>query len=320
MASIRPFLRWAGGKRWLANGLSPILAERLKYGGTYFEPFLGSGAMFFALQPDRAILSDLNEDLIATFRMVARYPEVILKRLTAMPSKPNEYERVRSWRPKTDLNRAVRFVYLNRNCYGGLYRENKHGVFNVPYGGGERNHSFICANGIIPMASMALNKPGVIFQACDFGEMLSRAKNGDVVYCDPTYRDVTRQQFDRYGKNIFHWEDQERLARLAARACDKGAVVVLSNTTCNGIRDLYRGAGVVEVMRRKGLGPQGNGQKQVEYLLILDPQGMWKRWEEIGALARPELRKRRWRSRRRKGRLSGTRSRFVHECAQSVPM
>ena len=107
------------------------------------------------------------------------------------------------------------------------------------------------------------------------------------MYCDPTYSDVTRSQFDRYGKTIFRWEDQERLARLAATACEKGAVVVLSNTTCNGIRDLYRGAGVVEVTRRKGLGPQGNDNKQVEYLLVLDPDRKWSGWDKIGPVRRP---------------------------------
>lgn len=288
MASAKPFLRWAGGKRWLAKLLSPILASRLGEGGTYFEPFLGSGAMFFAVNPEKALLSDLNRDLVITFREVARKHETILERLKAMPATRKEYYRVREWRPKNTTDRAVRFIYLNRNCYGGLYRENKLGVFNVPYGGGDRNHRYLCGNGAIPSATAMLSNPRIELRVYDYGKVLSLAGRGDVVYCDPTYREVTRKQFDRYGKVIFDWEDQEKLARYAAEACGRGAVVVLSNATCNGIRDMYREAAVAEVTRRKGLGRRGNGRMQVEYLFILDPSKEWDSWEKVGSLTLPK--------------------------------
>ncbi|HEV8714051.1 MAG TPA: DNA adenine methylase [Candidatus Binatia bacterium] len=202
MASTEPFLRWAGGKRWLAKALGPILSTRV-VGGTYFEPFLGSGAMFFALQPRKAILSDLNKELMTTFKEVTQHPEILAERLSALPTTRRRYEDIRKWRPRSAQDRAVRFIYLNRNCYGGLYRENRQGMFNVPFGGGERNHRRICRDGTLLHASMLLNRPDIEIFSCDFEQTMARAGDGDVVYCDPTYRQVTRQHFDRYGKIIF---------------------------------------------------------------------------------------------------------------------
>lgn len=289
MAIAKPFLRWAGGKRWLASVLAPIFSTRLRDGGKYFEPFLGSGAMFFAFGPKSALLSDLNQELISTFREVSRVPESLLERLSTMPATRMDYYRIRGLQPDTSFDRAVRFIYLNRNCYGGLYRENMQGVFNVPYGGGERNHMYLCGNGAMPLAASLLNRPGVKLRVSDFQKVLSFARRGDVVYCDPTYREVTRKQFDRYGKVIFNWIDQERLARSATEAYQRGAVVVLSNATSNGVRTLYREAAVAKVTRRKGLGTLGNAKKQVEYLFILDPTKNWDSWKNIGSLILPKL-------------------------------
>jgi DNA adenine methylase len=220
------------------------------------------------------LLSDINSELIATFEQVARHPRPIISRLSRMSATRGEYQRVRRWEPESPLELAVRFIYLNRNCYGGLYRENRDGRFNVPYGGGERNHKRLCDNGAVLEASRLLNRPGVELRLCDFEEALSLARAGDVVYCDPTYREVTRKQFDRYGKTVFQWKDQQRLARLAGAAFQRGVTIILSNATCDGIRELYRRAGVVELKRRKGLGPNGNHHGQREYLFIMDPSGL----------------------------------------------
>jgi DNA adenine methylase len=243
--------------------------------------------MFFAIQPEKAVLSDLNGDLITTFKEVAQHPRPIITRLSRMPATKKEYERVRRLRAMSQLETAVRFIYLNRNCYGGLYRENQQGIFNVPYGGEERNHRRICGNGSILRAAFLLNQPKVELCVCDFEENLKRAGRGDVVFCDPTYREVTRTQFDRYGKIIFRWEDQERLARLAAEAYRRGAIVILCNATCNEIRELYPRACVIEVKRRKGLGPMASHQGQLEYVFVLDPLKEWAIWAQVGSIEKP---------------------------------
>lgn len=283
MASdIKPFLRWAGGKRWLAKSLASILAKRLGNGSRYFEPFLGSGAMFFSIKPQKAILSDLNEQLIVTFAQVATQSHDLIKRLLALPATQSYYDQVRAWSPRTDLNLAARFIYLNRNCYGGLYRENMQGIFNVPYGGRGRNHKRICTDDTILRASSVLNHSGIRITSCDFQVAFRQARNGDVIYCDPTYRPVTRKHFDRYGKIIFDWEDQERLAREALDAYSRGVLVIISNASCNGIKNLYSQAGVIKMVRRKGLGLKKDFHGLVEYLFILDPLHRWEEWHQIG--------------------------------------
>src|SRR5262249_2880081 len=162
------------GKRWLARRLGSIIASRL-HDGTYFEPFLGSGAMFFATQPRSAVLSDTNRELINAFRQVAKYPVQIKRRLARLKTNKKEYQRLRSQDPYTPMGRAVRFIYLNRNCWGGLYRENKNGTFNVPYGGGSRNHKALTRGSALETAAKFLRRKGVRLTVCEFDSILSYA-------------------------------------------------------------------------------------------------------------------------------------------------
>ena len=250
----KPFLRWAGGKRWLAKILRPIVSKRIGDGNIYFEPFLGSGAMFFSLQPNRAYLSDLNADLINTFQQVAENPSEVINHLLCLPATRDRYYQERNKNRRTALNQAVRFIYLNRNCYGGLYRENRKGIFNVPYGGKGRHHKTICIDNTLLNASSTLNQEEVKIVNCDFAVALNKPEEGDVIYCDPTYREVGRNRFDRYGKDIFSWQDQERLASSANNAFERGALVMISNASSNGLKELYPNARVAQMVRPKGLG------------------------------------------------------------------
>ena len=123
---IAPFLRWAGGKRWLAPDLAPLITEILKRtNGTYFEPFLGSGAVFFAVAPRRAELSDINEDLINAYHWVRRNPALIVEIVSSWEVSAETYYQVRSQHNATGVVAAARFVYLNRTCYGGIHRTNR---------------------------------------------------------------------------------------------------------------------------------------------------------------------------------------------------
>src|SRR5262249_24543872 len=134
-----PFLRWAGGKRWLGCILDdPIRKLLAQSKGRYIEPFLGAGAMFFALGPSRSIISDINDELINCFIQVRDAPDYLLSKLSRIPVTAAAYYSVRDSSPKSDRGRAIRFIYLNRTCYGGLHRTNLRGEFNVPYGGGSR--------------------------------------------------------------------------------------------------------------------------------------------------------------------------------------
>lgn len=269
---VFPFLRWAGGKRWLGPLLAEFIAMRLSPTGTYFEPFLGSGAVFFAVQPKRAVLSDLNEDLILTYREVAEQPQKLVRQLRGLPSDPKTYYMIRQSKPRSTIGRATRFIYLNRNCYRGLYRENRKGEFNVPYGGGDRNHLGMCGDDTLSHCSNLLASRTVRLRSGDFEKFIRRAGSGDVVYCDPTYRKVTREHFDRFGKTIFSWKDQRRLAEVCAAAFERGATIIISNACCEELKPLYPAAVVMRAIRNAGISSPGVHVARDEYLLVLDPK------------------------------------------------
>jgi len=277
---IKPFLRWAGGKRWLAKSIAPIMRKRLK--GRYFEPFLGAGAMFFAMSPKQALLSDLNGELINAFQIVAEMPNRLLKEIRKISVTKESYYKIRSSRPRSSLQRAVRFIYLNRTCYGGLYRENRQGEFNTPFGGGSRTPAPLWERNLILEASKLLSNKGVELKVQDFADSMKLAKKGDVVYCDPTYRAVTRNQFDRYGSVIFDWSDQERLAEQARYAVDRGALVVISNTFCDEIKTLYKEAIFVPLRKNKTIGNRPrHSNNNKESLIILDPDHNFQGWNSL---------------------------------------
>ena len=266
----QPFLRWAGGKRWLAKKLIPKVEPYLD--GKFIEPFLGSGAMFFRLAPADALLCDLNEDLINAFRIVAEQPDRLLEAIRRLPVDSETYYQLRSSDVEEQFERAVRFIYLNRTCYGGIYRENKKGVFNTPYGGGSRTPAPLWEKSLLHRCHRLLCRPGVELAVNDFESAIAGAGTGDVVYCDPTYRSTNRTRFDRYGKLLFDWSDQLRLAKTAKEAMSRGALILISNVYCEEIAELYEGFDKVILNRSKSI---GNASKQenpsYEYFIVLNP-------------------------------------------------
>lgn len=280
--SCEPFLRWAGGKRWLAEKCAPLLTDRLEPNGRYIEPFLGSGALYFAVGPTHALLGDSNLDLIETFDVVRNDTNRLSQKLLSLGVSEAEYYRVRAWSPRTTLNRAARFIYLNRTGYGGLHRTNRKGEFNVPYGGGERNAHRIVQTGILRAAADCLRSSELEVYAGDFEVPISNAGEGDIIYCDPTYRALTRTVYDRYGPLIYSWQDQVRLAALIRAAHARGALVLVSSQASAGLSELFPDAGLIELRRTKGLGTTANQVRLTEYIFVLDPAREWSRWAHLG--------------------------------------
>lgn len=281
---VVPFLRWAGGKRWLAPDLAPLIKVVLqRTQGVYFEPFLGSGSIFFAVAPQRAELSDINEDLINTYHWVRRNPVLIANIVASWKVNAETYYKVRSQHDATGAVAAARFVYLNRTCYGGIHRTNRLGHFNTPYGGGSRRPDALWTDGILGHCSEVLAR-NVTLRCHDFELMVDRAKDGDVVFCDPTYSDVTKSQFDRYGATIFSWSDQVRLARSARRAASRGAVVIISNGAFSQIADLYPDAYRVRRTRKKSIGYARVHGTDDEFILVLDPHRRRRIWARLGKI------------------------------------
>lgn len=208
----RPFIKWAGSKRFLLPEIVPLLPKRIN---AYHEPFLGSAALFFLLRPDMAFLSDACSDLIATYTAVASDAEAILSILSEWPADQELYYQLRDGAPSTDrFTEAARFIYLNRNCWNGLYRVSLSGKFNVPYGRPKTSNELDTDN--FRACAQELGRSDIVITSCDFEGNLQAVAPGDLVFLDPPY--VTQHNnngFREYNERLFSWADQIRLATVA---------------------------------------------------------------------------------------------------------
>lgn len=231
---ILPFLKWAGGKRWLSSALSPVIS---KCDGTYFEPFLGSAAVFFHSRPARAVLADVNAELIECYQIIRDDPTAVERDLEKLALKDPavSYYEVRGEKPETASARAARFLYLNRTCWNGLYRVNLRGEFNVPRG---TKTKIILPTDDFTLTSKSLRTAEIIVS--DFESVISRAKRGDIVFADPPYT-VTHNLngFIKYNQKIFSWADQERLATALIEAAGRGATIICTNADHPSVTNLY---------------------------------------------------------------------------------
>lgn len=231
---MEPFLKWAGGKRWLLHsGELPLPAGYARF----YEPFLGSGAAFFSLAPDAAVLSDVNSELINLYRVVRDQPNEFRLRLTdhqARHSKDYFYA-VRASAPDDEIDRAARTLYLNRTCWNGLYRVNTRGDFNVPIG---TKTAVIYVNEDFERYSERLKAAELV--SCDFEATIERAGVGDFVFVDPPYTmKHNLNGFIKYNEELFGWSDQVRLRDSLMRAISRGAHVAITNADHDCIKELY---------------------------------------------------------------------------------
>lgn len=258
-----PFLKWPGGKRWLAGTVAEILGQP---SGAYYEPFLGGGAVFFALRPARAVLSDRNGELIEVYRQIKTNLERVLDAMRGMRPSRAQFARLRAADPQSALERAVRFLYLNRTAFNGMYRVNQRGEFNVPYGC--KPGTTILNRALLRAASNALQSATIL--RSKFEHQIAKAGKGDVVYCDPPYTvKHDNNGFIRYNESIFSWDDQERLAEGCHEAARRGARVVVSNARHEPVRKLYTGFTARIVYRNSMISGTAEGRGAVaEYLLI----------------------------------------------------
>jgi DNA adenine methylase len=263
---VVPFLKWPGGKRWAAAHIAEIIKPRLL--GTYFEPFLGGGAVFFYLGPRRAVLSDVNGDLINTYRAVRDDLIAVLRKLRRFRVSAEEYYRIRELSPADPIACAARFLYLNRTAFGGVYRLNLRGQFNVPFGGGDRTPELLWKSPVLREAATALRKASL--KQSDFEKVMRFSKSGDVVYCDPTYTVAhDNNGFIRYNERNFSWSDQVRLAKASLEASRRGVTVAITNANHASVRHLYPGARFEELPRISRITPKSNLRRGVTELLIL---------------------------------------------------
>lgn len=217
------FLRWAGSKRQLIPILSKYWNDSFD---RYVEPFVGSACLFFSLSPKKALLSDINQELITTYKAITKDVDSVLKELKRLKKSEKDYYYIRSLKPETlePSKRAARFIYLNRYCFNGLYRTNSKGEFNVPYCGDGR--------GVMPPDEMFINASKLLkkaqFFANSYEETLKKVKPGDFVYMDPPYSVNSERIFNKYDKSIFDKSDIIQIRKWMEIFDKKGIRFVVS--------------------------------------------------------------------------------------------
>lgn len=235
---VKPFLKWAGGKTQLLPELRKHIPEQYH---RYIEPMMGAGAMFFDLQPQNAILSDSNEELVNAYIIVRDQAEELINRLKRFKNEEKFYYEIRSQDPigLSPVQRAARLIYLNKTCFNGLYRVNKQGQFNVPFG--HRKNPNICDVDNLHAASKALT--GVKILHGDYLKTLKKyAQPSDFIFLDPPYHPVSDYaDFKRYTKEFFYEEDHISLRDEVDRLVQNGCYVLLTNSNTDFVRKLYDG-------------------------------------------------------------------------------
>lgn len=260
--NVRPLLRWAGSKRSL---LKLLMKRAPPISGRYVEPFAGSAILFFALEPKKAILGDINSDLMRAYDRIRSKPKVVWERLTALDDSSETYYHLRSLKPATlsSIEQAVRFLYLNRFCFNGVYRTNRRGEFNVPRG---------CKTGSFPGLPAFLDCASLLrcseLKTADFGVTLGRVQAGDFVYLDPPYFKRGRSAYGEYGYERFDDSDLDRLVSELRRLDTVGAHFLMSYSATAKPEKKFSCWNVVSLSVRRHVAGFSAGRENVGEILI----------------------------------------------------
>jgi DNA adenine methylase len=263
---LLPILKWPGSKRWFVKYLNEYLPENYN---TYIEPFFGGGSVFFALEPKKAVLSDINKELITTYRLVRDEWASVKEYLQELEMKHDEkmYYQVRSLEPETNFDVAVRMMYLNRTCFNGIYRVNEKGKFNVPIGS---FRNIIKDTDDFEGVSKALKKAKLV--CSDFEKIIDAATKNDLIFADPPYTvSHNFNGFIGYNEKLFSWDDQIRLADSLERAAKRGVNIIATNADHYSVRKLYkeRGFKLKTVSRYSSIAAKKESRNQYKELIIL---------------------------------------------------
>jgi len=263
-----PFLKWAGGKRQLLDQYQPFFPAKIH---RYYEPFLGGGAVFFHLRDrcQQAVISDLNPELINVYCCVRDDVEAVIAILQRHQQRHcrDYYYAVRAnHRMRSPIHRAARLIYLNKTCFNGLYRENSKGQFNTSIG--RYKNPKICDDRALRQASLALQ--AIDLRCCQFSAVLDWAVGDrDFVYFDSPYHPVSAtSSFTGYSRYGFSAEDQQRLQRTFAELASRGVKVMLSNSDCTFICELYQGIHMHKVQAARAINSNGKRRGKIPELVI----------------------------------------------------
>ena len=253
MSKIFPILKWAGGKRQLIPELINFIPNRYN---NYIEPFVGGGALYFHLARKNSIINDSNSEIINLYKEISKNPEMIIKGLKNYKNDEDFYYNIRKSIPNSKLSKAIRTIYLNRTCFNGLYRVNKKGEFNVPYGK-YKNVNFVDENNLI-LASKLLKKTKILNKDYKF-ILRNYCRRSDLVFLDPPYIPISKySDFKRYTKEQFHLDDQVELSKYYKKLDKKGCYLILTNSNHEIIKKLYNDFKIKIIKTKRNINSKGS--------------------------------------------------------------
>ena len=273
MLKGKPFVKWAGGKRQILDKLIKYVPEDFN---TYYEPFVGGGALFFELSPKNAVINDSNEELINVFRCIkdeekltkmcnelnhheANHSEEYYYKIRNIDRDKNKFNRL------SDYKRAARTIYLNKACFNGLYRVNSKGEFNVPFGKKLKVNTYEGQN--IGIIHAYLNFNNIKILSIDFEEAVKDAKEGDFIYFDPPY-DSDTSTFNSYTEDGFSKDEQIRLSNVFKNLSDRGCYVMLTKQNTVLINELYKDFYIHKITAKRNINSNGKKRGKVEEVII----------------------------------------------------
>ncbi|WP_323367935.1 DNA adenine methylase [Leptothoe sp. PORK10 BA2] len=272
---VRPFLKWAGGKRQLLPELIRHMPDTYN---KYYEPFIGGGALLFALQPKKAVISDSNQELISCYTVIRDSLDELVENLRHHRNEEDYFYRIREWdrqdsfSTKTPVQKAARIIFLNKTCYNGLFRVNAQGQFNAPFG--RYTNPNILDEAVLKAVSSYLNTAKVDLLNQDFAKTVAKARKNDFIYFDPPYDPVSdTASFTGYDINGFNKDEQKRLRDTFVKLSDKGCKVMLSNAYTNFIRDLYQDYTCIRVKATRAINSKASRRGKIDEILVKNYEG-----------------------------------------------
>lgn len=270
--TLQPFTKWTGGKRQLLPVIKSLMPDNYN---SYFEPFIGGGALFFDLSPDKAVINDFNNELMNCYQQIKKHPQKLIELLTKhQENNSKEYylelravDRDNRINKMTDVERAARIMYMLRVNFNGLYRVNSKNQFNVPYG--RYKNPKIVDSELILSISTYLNSNDIRILNGDFEEAVKSVLAGDFIYFDPPYIPLSETSaFTSYTHEGFSYEEQVRLRDVFRKLDKKGAYVMLSNSSSPLVEELYKGFNIHKVEATRTNGAKASSRGKISEIIV----------------------------------------------------
>lgn len=269
-----PVVKWVGGKRQIINEIQKYIPNHIS---TYYEPFMGGGAVLFYIQPKKAVVNDINPELMNIYEVIRDDVEDLIETLESLDKykhdkdfflKIRELDRnMEEYKKLTPVQRASRIIFLNKTCYNGLFRVNKAGQFNTPFGNYKNPN--IVNETTLRAVNIYFNKANIKFICDDFENALKRSRKGAFVYLDPPYDPVSdTSSFTGYDKGGFDQDEQIRLKKVCDKLDEKGVKFLLSNSATDFIKDLYAGYKIEVIQAKRVINSKADNRGEIEEVLV----------------------------------------------------